>query len=216
MNKDLNDTIKKFYLDEISAVELADAYYNEGLYSAAAGYYQAYISSNKYADINEEKSYCLFRIACCYRLQTNRLSQWQYQTIYECLRSAINYNPKNYQAYILLIDLLPLQTQKSPDDLVNKKEEYYLCEYVIMNLLDLVRKKDVNDVAQMIIKFYELAEHFFICKYKCFEKYIMKFLANNSNVISTDLYNSIIESMNSNHKKDDFEIKIMNNSYFKL
>ena len=212
MNTKLNKAIKQYYLDLINAIDLADIYYSESLYSAACGYYQSYLCV--YADLCDdiEKSYCLCQIGKCYLKQTNNhLSQWQYQLIYEVLHSAINYNPYNYKAYLTLAELYKLR--EDANSLEKLKDIYYLYEFIIMNTLDKIDDEDNDNIANIIIEYYESCEHFFICKYKNIESKIFKFI--NSNQISRDLYIKIVDAISKNRNKPEDEYKLLTNSVFK-
>ena len=202
-----NDLIKAYYLSEISLLDVADSYFKEGFYSAAATFYSALFNNKRNDSDFEIKSYICSQCAKCYLNQNQGvLSNWQYSTIYNYLQTAINYNPNNILAHKYLADYYLMKERT--------KDAYFTYEYIILNLLDEYYY-DLNndDIMYMIRKVYEIGELCHIIKYKAFESKIYSFLGN-QDYLTQEEYNEIIKIISDHHQKiDEEELNIIESKY---
>ena len=202
-----NEILKQYYLGKASLLEVADAYYKEGYYSAASTFYSTLFNVLRNNDDNIVKSYVCSQCAKCYLNQKQEdLSGWQYSMIYNYLRTAINYNPNNILAYKHLADYYLLRSEV--------KNAYFTYEYIILNLLDEYYYELTNDdIMYMISKVYEIAESLYIIKYKAFENKIYSFLGKQDYLTQYE-YNAIIKILSDHHQKIDAEeLNIIESKY---
>ena len=156
-NQILRDKISKFYLHECTALELAEEYFANKIYSAAATYYCIHINDLRNTTLNDhEKSYCFIQAAKCYWNQQldRNYSNWQKDIIINLCKESIIIDNR-IDAHLLLANIHEL------DD--HQKNAYFEYKYVVTHIDQL---KDINVNAQVIenciYKFFEYAEYYFI------------------------------------------------------
>lgn len=209
-NDELNTALKKFYLHQISPLNVADIYYKYKLYSAANAYYTITIDSLLNKQDNYTKSYCFLQMANCYYYQQldNKLGDWQVDTIFHLCKESVAHDYTNIKAHILLTKAYELMNQV--------KNAYYEAEFVINNLYlyDIESQEDFNVIVDFCIHFFDLCESHFVIKYDDVYKTIINYLSNNE-LCTYEMLQNVIERIN-NHKANvnQEEINTINGTAF--
>lgn len=204
-NQILRDKISKFYLHECTALELAEEYFANKIYSAAATYYCIHINDLRNTTLNDhEKSYCFIQAAKCYWNQQldRNYSDWQKDIIINLCKESIIIDNR-IDAHLLLANIHEL------DD--HQKNAYFEYKYVVTHIDQL---KDINVNAQVIenciYKFFDYAEHYFIVVPDVTINKIIKNITSASN-INVEIIKGIIDRIYM-HKSsiDERQKNIMN------
>ena len=204
-NTILRNKIRQFYLHECTALELAEEYFANKIYSAAATYYCIHINDLRNTTLNDhEKSYCFIQAAKCYWNQQldRNYSNWQKDIIINLCKESIIIDNR-IDAHLLLANIHEL------DD--HQKNAYFEYKYVVTHIDQL---KDINVNAQVIenciYKFFEYAEHYFIVVPDVTINKIIKNITSASN-INVEIIKGIIDRIYM-HKSsiDERQKNIMN------
>lgn len=204
-NTILRNKIRQFYLHECTALELAEEYFVNKIYSAAATYYCIHINDLRNTTLNDhEKSYCFIQAAKCYWNQQldRNYSDWQKDIIINLCKESIIIDNR-IDAHLLLANIHEL------DD--HQKNAYFEYKYVVTHIDQL---KDINVNAQVIenciYKFFDYAEHYFIVVPDVTINKIIKNITSASN-INVEIIKGIIDRIYM-HKSsiDERQKNIMN------
>ena len=204
-NQILRNKIRQFYLHEWTALELAEEYFANKIYSAAATYYCIHINDLRNTTLNDhEKSYCFIQAAKCYWNQQldRNYSDWQKDIIINLCKESIIIDNR-IDAHLLLANIHEL------DD--HQKNAYFEYKYVVTHIDQL---KDINVNAQVIenciYKFFDYAEHYFIVVSDVTINKIIKNITSASN-INVEIIKGIIDRIYM-HKSsiDERQKNIMN------
>ena len=127
-NTILRNKIRQFYLHECTALELAEEYFVNKIYSAAATYYCIHINDLRNTTLNDhEKSYCFIQAAKCYWNQQldRNYSDWQKDIIINLCKESIIIDNR-IDAHLLLANIHEL------DD--HQKNAYFEYKYVVTHI----------------------------------------------------------------------------------
>lgn len=176
-NEELNKAIKLAYQREIEPYQLADIYFKNKLYSAAASYYVIQINDihNKKYNDDYMKSYCFGKVAECYYNQQidHKFSNWQLKMIYDMCQEAIIYNHSNYKPYLICGKCLILMKEY--------KSAYFIYDDFINNLKNFdLDEQDLELFLDVIYEFFDLCEMYYIIKYDDTYNKIINFISKYS------------------------------------
>ena len=191
-NVHLNNMIKKFYMHECSAKDLADVYFYYKYYSAAATFYNIEINDNINSDANDLKSYCLYMMAKCYFNQQHdhNYSKWQLEIIIDLCKESLALNIENLPATILL------------GYAYMYNEEYkntYFCFQTIINNIDKITFSNPSEFINIINIYFNICEYYFMYKYDDIIKKIITYVSTND-LFSYEDIKQIFERINQ-HKQ---------------
>ena len=156
-NKELRDKIKQFYMYECSALDLAEEYYKNKLYSAAATYYCTHINDLRNDTTKDSiRSYCFVQMAKCYWNQQldRNYSSWQLDIMLNLCKESIIIDNR-IDAHLLLGNIYEFDNYQ--------KNAYFEYKYVV-NHIDQLQKIniDAHIIEKCICRFFDYAEHYFI------------------------------------------------------
>ena len=212
MNNKLHNAIIEFYQHKIESYQLAEVYFEENLYSAAATYYTLQLNElcNCNKDRYEFKSYCFSKLAeCYYHQQKDKLfSDWQLSLIHDMCKESIVYDRFNILSYLFLSKCYI--GRKDP------KNAYFTLNQLFMNL-SLYNKLDKNyyDLfIESVIDYFDICEIYQIIKYdelyKSIINYLLKFNFPSKDIITvTNRYQKHI------NKITEYEHDIINGNISK-